>query len=235
MLNRDVHVPNGDAITIRASHVTLDLNGRTVSTASPSIAPFQSRGIFVDGEAAMRRGIAIKNGKVSGFSVNLAVMNAQNLVVSDLQIVGMGAAPSGGPTEIGIMLINTRGSKVKGNVITSVNLGLFVRGTCSSGNRIMDNTLTGSETAGNNLLGICYNPAPGEGEADGPRGDLIYNNHIARYGFAIAISSGSRYNIFRDNTLASHNGPFREPSALTENGGTNVSEGNTAVMVPPAP
>ncbi len=232
VLNRDIHVASGDAITIRASAVTLDLNGHSVSTATPSTAPFQSRGIFVDGTAGRLKAVTVKDGKVSSFSVNVAAMNVEALVVSEMQVLGEGAAPAGGPTEIGIMLINSRGAKIKGNTVTSVNLGIFVRGGGSTGNTITSNTVVGGETGANNLLGICYNPAPGANAAtDGPSGDQIYNNHITRFGYAIALSAASRANIFRDNTLASLTGGFREPGRLTANGGANVDDANISLVI----
>ena len=233
ILNRDIRVQNGDAITVRASGVTLDLNGHSVSTATPSTAPFGSRGIFVDGSVDRLKAVTVKGGKVGSFSVNVAAMNVEALVVSEMQVVGENAAPAGGPTEVGIMLINSRGAKIKDNSITSVNLGIFVRGGGSTGNTISNNTVLGGETGANNLLGICYNPAPGANAVtDGPSGDLIYNNHITRYGFGIAISAASRANIFRENVLASLTGGFREPNRLVTNGGTNVDAGNIAVVIP---
>ena len=81
------------------------------------------------------------------------------------------------------------------------------------------------------MLGICYNPAPTGGTA-GPRGDLIYNNHIARFGYAFALSEFSIYNVIRDNTFASYVGGIRETNLLRGNGGTNVAEDNIDVVIP---
>ncbi|NOT46287.1 MAG: hypothetical protein HOP17_00860, partial [Acidobacteria bacterium] len=170
-------------------------------------------------------------GKVSGFNINVNAANSVNVRVRNLQIVGRGLAPNNGPTEIGVLLLQTRGAFVESNTISSVNLGIFVRGGASTGNRIFENVITGGGNPANNLLGICYNPAPNSG-TEGPRGDNIYNNHISRYGFAIAISAGSISNIFNENVLAPFNGGFREPGALTTGGGTNVSEGNIVATIP---
>lgn len=91
---------------------------------------------------------------------------------------------------------------IKNNNLSSVNLGIFVRGGASTGNRIFENVIVGGGNPANNLLGICYNPAPNAGQ-DGPRGDNIYNNLIARFNFAVAISPGSIHNIFNENNFAS--------------------------------
>jgi parallel beta-helix repeat protein len=134
------------------------------------------------------------------------------------------------------MLVNSRSCLITDNVVSSTNLGIFVRGAKSTGNRIAKNVVTGGAIAGRNLLGICYNPAatPAGGTADpaGPRGDSIYNNTIARYGWAIAVSDGTISNVFTENVLSSFNGAFREPANFTAGGGTNVELDNTAVTIP---
>ncbi|MBI1763415.1 MAG: hypothetical protein HYR56_18475 [Acidobacteria bacterium] len=225
-LKRSIQVQSGDAITITADSVTLDLDGHTVSTQ----AAHTGRGIFVNGAT----GVRVINGRVAGFASNVMVMNSVNVNVENLQITGGGFQPGlngGGPSEVGIQLLNSRGGMVRDNNISSVNLGIFVRGGESTGNRIFGNTIVGGAIPANNLLGICYNPAPGEDPA-GPRGDLIYNNHIARFGFAVSVSAGSINNIFRENNLASFTAGFRGTNAFTTGGGTNVAEGNLEVQLP---
>ncbi len=222
-LTNDIEVRDGNAVTITASNVTLDLNGYSVSTRAEGTG----NGISI----LNSKSVSVENGKVGGFNTNVAVTNSNNVRLRLLQITGEGLAPNNGPTEVGILLLNSRASFISDNTISSVNLGIFVRGSNSTGNRIFENTIIGGATPANNLLGICYNPAAGQGDA-GPRGDNIYNNHIARFGFAIAISEGSIFNIFNENNLAGFNGGFREPNALTQNGGTNISEGNLEVLLP---
>ena len=222
-LFRNYAVTSGDAIVITASNVTLDLNGHHISTAARGTG----RGLVVQGA----KGVDIRNGNVSGFNANIAITDSTNVSVSYVQVVGDGLAPVGGPTEIGVLLINGRACAIEHNIISSVNLGIFVRGK-SAGNRLLKNIINGGPTAANNLLGICYNPAPGGGDPAGPRGDSIYNNHIARFGYAVAVSAGSISNMFNDNTLASFVGAFREPQAFVGAGGTNVADGNTSTTVP---
>ncbi len=222
-LSNDVSVESGDGIVITASNVSLNLNGNTVQTWAAGTG----RGIFINGA----KGVSVKNGKVSGFNSNVMINNAVNVNVESLQIVGHGLAPNNGPSEIGLLIVNSRSVLFSRNNISSVNLGVFVRGGNSAGNRIFENVIVGGGNPAHNLLGICYNPAAGGG-TNGPRGDNIYNNHIARFGYAIAISAGSLHNVFNENVLASFNGGFREPEALTQNGGTNVSEGNIQTTIP---
>ncbi len=220
VLLRDI--TNPEPIRIVASGVTLDLNGHQLSASTKGTGV----GIGVEGAT----GVTIKNGRVGGFQMNVRLMNSTNVTVQDLSIVGSDLAPSGGPSEIGITLINARASFIKGNTISAVNLGIFVRGGGSSGNRIFENLVVGGATPANSLLGICYNPAPTGGTA-GPSGDVIYNNHIARFGYAIAISEFSRSNIFRENTLSSYVGGIREQQFLKANGGTNIADGNLETII----
>lgn len=236
-LYNNYRVASGHAIIITASNVTLDLNGfsatttANATTTAPAPGPNGTRGITVQGA----RNVEIKNGHVAGFNSNVTVLDSQNVRVDGLQISGGNLAPAGGPTEVGITVINSSACDIQNNTISSVNLGLFVRGGGSSGNRLMKNIISGGTITANNLLGICYNPDGNPADSPGPRGDSIYNNHIARYGFAIAVSAGSVSNMFNDNTLASFTGAFREPTAFAAQGGTNVEFDNTAVLLPAPP
>ena len=224
ILRSNQEVASGDAIVIRSTGVRLNLNGRLVSTEARGTG----RGIVVENASNVR----VFNGRMGGFNANIAITGSNNVEIEGIQVTGDGLPPSGGPAEIGLLIIDSRACVVKNNAISSVNLGIFVRGGKSGGNRIQENVVVGGATAANNLLGICYNPAPGGTSPEGPRGDSIYNNHIARFGFAIAVSERSLGNAFIDNTLASFTGAFREPQAFEGLGGTNVEGDNTATVIP---
>jgi parallel beta-helix repeat protein len=223
VLRYDLWANSGDGVVIRASGVTIDLNGFEIGTRSRGAG----RGIFIDGVS----GVTIKNGRVGGFLTNVMVANATNVVVQNLQIVGLDLAPSGGPSEIGVQLLNSRAALIKGNTISSVNLGIFVRGGGSTGNRITENTVVGGAIPAHALFGICYNPPPTGGNA-GPRGDLIYNNHVARFGFAVGLSEFSINNVFRDNTYAVFTRAYDNTQFLVANGGTNASSDNITTILP---
>lgn len=222
-LRWNINVREGDAIVITASNVTLNLNGYSVSTKSRG----SGRGIVIDGA----EGVKVFNGMVSGFNVNVSVENSENAFVSDLQITGDGLAPDGGPSEIGILLLDSKACAIRSNTVSSVNLGVFVRGEASTGNRIEKNVIVGGPTDSSNLLGICYNPAPGGVSSVGPSGDSIYNNHIARFNYAISVSEQSESNLFIDNTLSSFTGPFRSPEAFEALGGTNAEFDNASTII----
>ena len=169
VLRRDLSSSNANPlITIASDGVTLDLNGRSLRGPGD----LSGTAVLVRGAS----GVRVVGGRIASFGVGVQVEDSENVLVEGLQIQGddLGGAPPA--IEIGIQVVNSRGVVVTENVITSTFLGIFVRGGGSAGNRIFANTVTGGE---NGQLGICYNPAPGQ--ADGPAGDLVYQNVVSRW------------------------------------------------------
>jgi parallel beta-helix repeat protein len=215
-VHRNVSTGNTDpVITIRASNVFLNLNGRTLSGPGNK----QGIGILVDGVT----GVCIKDGIVTRTGIGVRVAGSNNVRVEGLKIYGDDLGGSPPDVEVGIMLANSRAVLVKNNVISRVFLGIFVRGGGSGGNRITENTVTGQM---NGMLGICYNPVPGSPAA--PQGDLVYNNLISRFMTGIATSDQTRNNIFRENDIAYFSMAVSEAVA-----GSNVFVDNTATMMQP--
>ena len=217
VLNRPVgasaNQPAG--ITIRASDVTLDLNGFAVTGPGG----LQGAGIVVEGV----RGVVVRNGGVANFGVNVRVANSQNVVLENLQIRGQGLGVNAPPPEIGIMIAQSAGVVVRNNTITNTGLGIFVRGGDSRGNFIEGNTVTATQ---NGVLAICYNPAATDPR--GPRGDAIVGNHLSGFNVGVQMSDMSMYNVIRDNTVA-YNAGGRGFDLLDD---TNVLVDNTSVPLP---
>ena len=204
------------AIVVQADHVTIDLGGRTLSgPGGPGTV-----GIEVDGV----RNVGIRNGSLADFGVGVLLQGVVNARVEGLRIDGedLGGTPPN--IEIGILLIDSRGVVVTDNQVTETFLGVFVRGAGSGGNRIAGNTLVGGD---NGQLGICYNPAPGA-SSGGPSGDLVYANLVSRFKVGISMSTDSRANAVRENTLAAFVTGFAEASP-----GSNEAVDN--VITKPAP
>lgn len=225
-LSRDITVSEGDAIVITASGVTLDLNGRTVSTRNAGTG----RGITIDDADH----VTIKNGSVTGFNTNVSVSSSEGSCVEELKVIGKGLAPNNGPSEIGILVLNSRSSVIRENIVSSVNLGssCVARKAPETASSRTSSSVAPPTAA---TFGICYNPAPGAGNV-GPSGDSIYNNHIARFNFAVSVSAGSSSNLFIDNTLSSFSGAFRDPSSFEAQGGTNAEFDNASTIISqPAP
>lgn len=192
VLNRDVILGSNLAepgLTIRANDVTIDLNGHSI------LGPGQMLGVGVLVEGA--KGVSIRNGKVGDFHFNLQVVNSVNVAIEDLLIRGQGILPNAPPPETAIMIVQSANVVIRNNTIANTGLGIFVRGGDSRGNRIEGNTITATM---NGILGICYNPAPGDPR--GPRGDLIADNLISGYNTGVQMSEMSMYNVVQGNTIA---------------------------------
>lgn len=224
-LDRDISISGSDAIVIRSSNVTLDLNGYTITSTTPG----SGRGVA----AETVKNVSVLNGSIRGFNINVSFSDVEAGSIKNLRVIGTSLAPNGGPSEIGVLLVNSRACTVLSNTVTSVNLGVFIRGAQSTGNRIEQNVIVGGVTDSSNLLGICYNPAPDSGTA-GPVGDSIYNNHISRFNYAISVSAGSQANLFVDNTLSSFTGAFQNPAAFEAQGGSNAEFDNSSTIIPVA-
>jgi hypothetical protein len=234
-LANDLMVAGGDAIMITASGVTLDLAGHNVYVATPG----QGRGIVVMGA----KGVRITNGKVHLFAVNVLLDHDENVTVDGLQIVGANLPLSpttgnaadpratGGPgfSEVGVLLIDTRGAVVRNNTITSESAGIFNRGGGAVGSRFENNTITGGPVAAQDFLAICFNPLPSEGTA-GPSGCLIQGNHIGHYQFGTAYQGVDSGNISKDNTLAVWGMAYFYPDANADNNKKNTTVVNDTVV-----
>lgn len=203
------------AVIIRGRDITLDLNGQTLS------GPETKMGVGISVENASS--VAVRNGIVTGFQIGVQVLSSNNVRIEGVQIQGrdLGGAPP--DVEIGVLLVNSRGVVVRDNTVSRTFLGVFVRGGGSGGNRIAGNTLTGDQ---NGMLGICYNPAMGEGIA-APKGDFVYSNLISRFATGIALSTDTKSNIFRDNAIA-----YRQQAVADMSGGANILDGNLAAQLP---
>ena len=154
-LKGNLHTPitSGNAITITADFVVLDLNGFSITGVS-STETSLANGVY----SANRHSVTVRNGTVSGFmrGVEVAGLDAVGATVESMRVVGC--------TYEGIRVEN-RGAVVRGNQVVhvtgspnatqggngvSVGIGVF-----GSGNRIVDNEVT-------DVIGIA-SPQGGEG------------------------------------------------------------------------
>lgn len=204
------------AIEITANDVTLDLRGHSV------IGPGGRRGVGIAIQGV--HNVRVFNGHLQNLAIGVQVENATNVTIEGLSIDGQDSGGSPPDVEIGILLVETRGARVTGNVITDTFLGVFVRGEDSGGNRIANNLITGGA---NGELAICYNPAP-DATAGGPDGDLVYDNVISHFTQGIALSADSTGNVVRENTIAFFDVGIAEATA-----GSNVIADNDEVQIAP--
>jgi hypothetical protein len=211
VLRRDLHATDV-AIVIRASQVTLDLAGHALWGPG-------GKGVGIRVEDSS--GVAVRDGSAGWFGTGVEVLRSRNVTLEHLRILGEDRGGVPPAIEIGILIVDSRGVLVQNNVIVDTFLGIFVRGGGSAGNRIVENLMTGGQ---NGQIGICYNPAMGAGPA-GPRGDLVYANHIARFQTGISLSAESVANIIRENNIA-----FLTQAITEASPGTNVLADNLSVQ-----
>ncbi|HZJ53879.1 MAG TPA: right-handed parallel beta-helix repeat-containing protein [Myxococcaceae bacterium] len=211
VLRRDLHARDV-AIVIRASQVTLDLDGHALwGPAGKGV------GIRIEDSS----GVAVRDGSAGWFGTGVEVLRSRNVTLKHLRILGEDRGGTPPDVEIGVVIVNSYGVLVQENVIVDTFLGVFVRGGDSAGNRIAENVITAGQ---NGQIGVCYNPAMNEGPA-GPRGDLVYANHIARFRTGISLSEQSVANIIRANDIAYLMQALSEASP-----GTNVLAENVSVQ-----
>jgi parallel beta-helix repeat protein len=215
VLSADIRVTSSSptGFTIVADGVTLDLNGHQIV----GLGGKSGTGIMIQGAT----GVKVLNGSLANLAFGVVVDNSGNVVLRDLRIRGEGLTITSLPPETAIMIVQSKNVVVEDNAIYNTGLGVFVRGSASSGNRIANNTITANT---NGAIGICYNPAPSDPE--GPRGDLVYNNVITGFGTGIQATAMSVYNVFRENTIA-----FRT-KALELLNPTNQSINNVELPLP---
>jgi nitrous oxidase accessory protein NosD len=199
-------------IEITSDGVTLNLGGHQI------VGPGGNHGVGVMINGAS--GVSVMNGKLSANAFGVFVQNSTNVSLRDLQIRGTDFAVSQPPPEVGIMLIASRNVVVKDNLLNEVGLGIFVRGSGSWGNHIVDNTITAGD---HGLIGICYNPAPDD--PVGPSGDLIEGNLASGFNLGVQTNAATN-NVFRGNTL------FFKTAGLQFNDNQNEDIDNTLVQLP---
>ena len=158
------------------------------------------------------RGVKVSGGLIRDFAFGVVVENSANVVLKDLLIRAQGLVVTAPPPETGIMIVQAsnvviQDNAIHNNAIHNLGLGIFVRGGRSRGNRIAGNTLTAGT---NGVLGICYNPAPGD--PNGPRGDLVDGNLVSGFATSIVFSDLSAANITRGNTLVFNDAAFQSPN-----------------------
>jgi hypothetical protein len=209
-VTRDFSVPEGDGIVVRADHVRLDLGDHKITGPGNKIG----RGIVIENAEE----VLVEGGVLKRFGVGIALVRANHCGVRYVRVKGGDelADPPEIPPQIGILIVNSVRNRIRRNRIEDVNLGLFVRGGDSEGNRITRNRMRADD---NGLLAICYNPAEGEGSA-GPHDDTVVDNVLKRFATGIATSAGSEDNRFLSNRIEF----FDE--AWTDANGSNIFRRN---------
>lgn len=203
----------GDAIVIQSSHVVLLLGNRTITGPGPKAG----RGIVIEGG----NHVHIVGGTLTNFGIGVAGLGANWSSVRGLHVDGADefADPGAGiMPQIGIMMINGSHNRIFFNCLRDINLGTFMRGGNSSRNQIYLNSIMGGDMG---LLGICYNPAPGEG-ADAPDNDKIFLNYVSRFGAGIQFKEEAGYNKVKLNWIGYFNAPWEDLNGTNQFGANHT-------------
>ncbi len=209
---------SGDGIVIQSDFVLLNLDDHTITGPGNKAG----RGLVLDGVSR----VLVRNGKLRTFGVGAVLLGSSNALVKNVNVRGgdeFANPPAGIPPQIGVLLVNSNNNFIVGNSYRLVNLGIFVRGGGSYNNTIVRNNV---EAGVNGLLGVCYNPADGEGDA-GPQNDFVARNFFNRFGVGIQTSAGSAHNYFNHNVIYYFN------KAWEDFNGSNVFEDNRTMQVAP--
>ena len=139
-LDNDLSCP-GDALTIGADDITVDLHGHTISGA----------GVGVGITIRLRRGVSIKGGTIRGFVTGIFAAQSNDIVIKNGRFTDNREA---------IFLNGTSGSVVKSNIAWENQLrGIMLRPT-ASGLVSTDNVVMANELA-DNPSGILVFGQPG--------------------------------------------------------------------------
>ena len=217
-LANDITVAQGDGIVITASHVRLRLGEHRLTGPGNKVG----RAVVVTGA----EDVVVRGGRVDHFGFGAVLMNTSHSRVVGMAIMGgdeTADPASGNPPQIGIMLVDSYMNEISENRMELINLGIFVRGGGSHENRISENVVRAGT---HGLLGICYNPASGEGDA-GPYNDRVRENLLERFATGISTSAGSASNLFTRNTIAYFIAPY------VDKNGTNTFLHNRASQLVP--
>jgi parallel beta-helix repeat protein len=139
-------VATGDCLVITADFVTIDLAGFSISGQS------SGRRILAAPSSGELRGIGVRSGSISGFSVGVDLSSAEGSIVEGLQVF---RGFVNGIIASGIVRGNTASETLVGNGISATGI---VAGNYVSGNREIGisatGTVTGNIARGNLRQGI---------------------------------------------------------------------------------
>ncbi len=209
------NLASGEAITIAANNVVLDLNGHKLGNlaAGPTTAAV---GIF----ALDRKDITIKNGTVQGFTVGILLQDfsatSQGHIIEDIR--------ADRNTQEGIE-VQGRGILVRNNQVVATGgstkgpnqgaIGIVVAGP---ENLVFNNdvihtfgtgtgTSRGIETFGSGDLLVTDL--------------LVFNNRITQAQFGIRVNNAASTGKLRDNLTSGVGTPFDHPDGVIDAGGNN--------------
>lgn len=172
-LDNDLSCP-GDALTVGADDIKINLNGHTISGAGAGV------GITI----RLRHGVSVKGGTISGFVTGIFIAQSNDIDIKDGRFTNNREA---------IFLNGTSGSVVKSNVVWQNQLrGIMLRPT-ATGIVSTDNVVMGNELADNPSGILVF----------GQSGNTFKGNSITRstVGAFDLTGGGATGNVIKENVL----------------------------------
>ncbi len=224
ILTRDIAVSGGDALTIDAQYVTLDLNDHRISSTS------------TDGDPVIRISptadhVVIRNGRLSGGAYAIYANSTTGLSLKMDRLAIDGASSTAIYVLGGIRveltdsrLQNSTGEVVIGGLAGGPVLGRIVgntinQGTCLAlanprGVLVSDNVFSGCASSG---IQLGQSIAPGTITG----GNLVVHNTFTHCGAGLNILDDTSGNLISDNTFLANS------TAIIAKSGANRIAGNT--------
>jgi hypothetical protein len=179
ILQNNLTVQGGTAITVSSFSVNIDLNGFTITT---NAVPNQDVGINVDGPGIS--GVVIQNGEIRGFSrgitVGGTVFGASGVIIENVRVVAQ---------DVGLALRRSRNGVIRNCEISKVdalsrfssNAGIhFIGGV---GNRVVNTTVSGSA---NHLFPVGV-------LSEESNGNYFEDDYFVRCSTAMSLSPSDKY------------------------------------------
>jgi parallel beta-helix repeat protein len=222
--NLTVSSTTADAIDVNSNHVTIDLNGFSIS------GPGSSSANGIDGPSA--GALTVENGTITGFAGNFGVVTGNNSIVRNMQVNANGYGIQTGNQSVisgntvnnaalgGGIICNGSGCVISGNTADGNSVsGIYCSGTgCQiSGNTTDSNGNSGMQCIGCVVSGNTVN-SNGFGISCPGSGCLITGNTID--------NNGSNA-IFANDSTTGYGGNVLNDNAMGISGGTSLGAKNT--------
>ncbi|MFT3684921.1 MAG: hypothetical protein QM783_08345 [Phycisphaerales bacterium] len=229
VLTGNIAVGAAVAVTISASHVTLDLNGFAVSAAVGASS------VVSIGPSSSTTNVDVRNGTVAGGVIGVALSGAANLTLEDLRIVGpkqYGIVTQSGGTQARNVVVRRCRVMDVGASTTSAdsNMTIIAISISSAGTVIADNAIGSLSYNGSGTVTFRAISISGPGAASALIAGNLINCSPAVVSTSTFPSTGISFatniaGVVRNNTVIGFTTPyaaFNGAGGVMTDGGGNV-------------
>jgi len=194
----------GDGITVRASNVTIDLNGFSVISTNPAGGDSPA-GIRIDGVSSTVANVTVRNGRITGFDRAVRAQNSfSNIVVDNIHAANCRRAGIEANTinGTGSQNITIRRCVVDGVDATGEGTNVFADGialiSCTA---VVDACVVRNVVSAGTGSGSCINAAS-------CTNTFVINNFLSQASVGLKVTGGGTGVYYRDNLTAGCATPF---------------------------